>query len=72
MARETIFLNKELQNDKVFVEVSNVSTSERMGGIEVLNNISRSIISNDKLVQTCSPSYTLLIIRTSLEEWNTN
>ena len=57
MARETIFLNKELQNDKVFVEVSNVSTSERMGGIEVLNNISRSIISNDKLVQTCSPSY---------------
>ena len=55
--RETIYLNRESQNDNVYVKVENKSTSELLGGMEVGNNISRSIISNNKLVQTCSPQY---------------
>ena len=55
--RETIYLNREFQNDNVYVNVENKSTSELLGGMEVGNNISHSIISNNKLVQTCSPQY---------------
>lgn len=59
MKSESVYLNKENQNDNVYVEVESRLTKDIFGG-EVNNNISQAIVSNGKLVQTCSPRYHIL------------
>ena len=57
---ERIFLNREDQNDNVFGTVEMFDTKEFFGGREVASKLDKVIISNNKVVHTCSPSYGLL------------
>lgn len=57
--KNTIYLNKELQNDNVYGEVKAVKTTELLG-MPVVNKMAQTIISNGKAVATCSNSYGLL------------
>lgn len=57
---ERIFLNRENQNDNVFGSVEMVDTKDFFGGREVASKLDKVIISNNKVVHTCSPSYGLL------------
>ena len=57
---ERIFLNRENQNDNVFGSVEMVDTKDFFGGREVASKMDKVIISNNRVVHTCSPSYGLL------------
>lgn len=57
---ERIFLNREDQNDNVFGSVEMVDTKDFFGGREVASKMDKVIISNNRVVHTCSPSYGLL------------
>jgi hypothetical protein len=58
--RETVFLNKEFQNDNVYGDVIAVPTSDYFGGMPVAKKMSQTIISNGTVVHTGSPTYGLL------------
>lgn len=57
---ERIFLNRENQNDNVFGSVEMVDTKDFFGGREVASKMDKVIISNNRVVHACSPSYGLL------------
>ena len=57
---ERIFLNRENQNDNIFGSVEMVDTKDFFGGREVASKMDKVIISNNRVVHTCSPSYGLL------------
>ena len=57
---ERIFLNRGNQNDNVFGSVEMVDTKDFFGGREVASKMDKVIISNNRVVHTCSPSYGLL------------
>lgn len=54
-----IYLNKEVQKDNVFNDVSLVDT-QSIAQFEALKKVSKAVISNGKLVNFCSPTYSLL------------
>ena len=57
---ERIFLNRENQNDNVFGSVEMVDTKDFFGGREVASKMDKVIISKNRVVHACSPSYGLL------------
>ena len=57
---ERVYLNREDQNENVFGTVEMFDTKEFFGGREVASKLDKVIISNNKVVHTCSPSYGLL------------
>lgn len=57
--KQTIYLNKELQTDNVYGDVKIVPTAELLG-MPVNKKLAQTIISNEKVVHTCSDSYGLL------------
>ena len=60
MKTESLFLNKEIQNDQVYGKVELLNTSDYFGGLPVASKMEKVIISNNKVVHTCSPTYGLL------------
>ena len=57
---ERIFLNRENQNDNIFGSVEMVDTKDFFGGREIASKMDKVIISNNRVVHACSPSYGLL------------
>ena len=57
---ERIFLNREDQNDNIFGSVEMVDTKDFFGGREIASKMDKVIISNNRVVHACSPSYGLL------------
>ena len=57
---ERIFLNKKDQNDNIFGSVEMVDTKDFFGGREIASKMDKVIISNNRVVHACSPSYGLL------------
>ena len=57
---ERVYLNRENQNDNVFGRVEMFDTKDFFGGREVASKMDKVIISNNKVVNTCSSSYALL------------
>ena len=57
---ERVYLNREIQNDNVFGSVEMFDTKDFFGGREIASKMDKVIISNNKVVNTCSSSYALL------------
>ena len=57
---ERVYLNRENQNDNVFGRVEMFDTKDFFGGREIASKMDKVIISNNKVVNTCSSSYALL------------
>ena len=57
---ERIFLNRKDQNDNIFGSVEMVDTKDFFGGREIASKMDKVIISNNRVVHACSPSYGLL------------
>ena len=57
---ERVYLNREIQNDDVFGSVEMFDTKDFFGGREIASKMDKVIISNNKVVNTCSSSYALL------------
>ena len=57
---ERVYLNREIQNDNVFGRVEMFDTKDFFGGREIASKMDKVIISNNKVVNTCSSSYALL------------
>ena len=57
---ERIFLNREDQNDDVFGSVEMFDSKDFFWGREVASKMEKVIISNNRVVNTCSSSYGLL------------
>lgn len=60
MKTESLYLNKAQQNDNVNAKVEILPTSDFYGGRDVASKMAQTIISNDRVVHTCSPTYGLL------------
>lgn len=60
MKKDSVYLNKETQNDNVYGNVELVNTSDMFGGRDVASKMVKTVISNDRVVSTCSASYGLL------------
>ena len=58
--KNSLFLNREVQNDNVYGQVEMLKTADYFGGKEVASKMSNVIVSNDKVVHFCSPTYGLL------------
>ena len=58
--KNALFLNREVQDDNIFGQVEMLKTSDFFGGKEVASKMSNVIVSNDKVVHFCSPTYGLL------------
>ena len=57
---QRIYLNREDQNDDVFGSVEMFDSKDFFGGREVASKMEKVIISNNRVVNTCSSSYGLL------------
>lgn len=60
MKRDSVYLNKENQDDNVYGKVELLKTSDFFSGLPVAQKMANVIISNDRVVHTCSPTYALL------------
>lgn len=58
--KDSIYLNKEVQNDNIYGEVEILNTKDFFGGRDVASKMQQVIISNNRVVHTCSPTYGLL------------